>query len=110
MCKTLIFFETVGLLLLLVAIPLLLKKVPPNRWYGFRVSATLKDPALWYQANVYIAKYISGIGVILMAVAFLFYFLEIGGVLMCSLLGIGVWSGVILMAIQGFRFLRKAKR
>jgi uncharacterized membrane protein len=35
----------------LVSIPLILKLVPPNRWYGFRTAQTLSDTELWFDAN-----------------------------------------------------------
>ena len=34
-----------------VALPLALRKVPPNRLYGFRTKRTLSDTQLWYEAN-----------------------------------------------------------
>ena len=32
-------------------IPLILKLVPPNRFYGFRTKKTVSDPELWFRAN-----------------------------------------------------------
>jgi len=32
-------------------IPLILKLVPPNRFYGFRTKRTISDPDLWFRAN-----------------------------------------------------------
>jgi len=34
-----------------VAVPLALRKVPPNRWYGFRTKRTLSDTQFWYEVN-----------------------------------------------------------
>ena len=34
-----------------VCIPLLLNKVPPNRYYGFRTGKTLSSEEIWYPAN-----------------------------------------------------------
>lgn len=41
----------VGLLFISVSIPLILEKVPPNRWYGFRVAKTFSSERIWYAAN-----------------------------------------------------------
>ena len=38
-------------LLLVVGIPLALKLVPPNQFYGFRTSMTFSSPEAWYQIN-----------------------------------------------------------
>lgn len=40
-----------GPLLVLLAIPLWLRQIPPNRFYGVRTRATLGDEALWYDVN-----------------------------------------------------------
>jgi uncharacterized membrane protein len=40
-----------AILLVLLAIPLWLRRVPPNRFYGVRTRATLSDEARWYDVN-----------------------------------------------------------
>ncbi len=45
-----------GLLLVILAIPMLMKKVKPNIWYGFRTRKTLSDERIWYMANQYAGK------------------------------------------------------
>jgi hypothetical protein len=47
----LLAYSIVGLLLIVIAVPLIRQSVPPNGWYGFRVSATLNHPELWYPVN-----------------------------------------------------------
>lgn len=44
-------FLLVGPLLVALALPLILRKVPPNPWYGLRVAATFADKWVWYEAN-----------------------------------------------------------
>lgn len=34
-----------------LALPMMLEKLPPNRWYGFRTSKTRSSEAIWYPAN-----------------------------------------------------------
>jgi uncharacterized membrane protein len=41
----------VGLLFIGISIPLILEKVAPNKWYGFRVAKTLSNERIWYAAN-----------------------------------------------------------
>lgn len=40
----------------LMAVPLALRKIPPNRWYGFRIPKTLKDENIWYDANAFFGR------------------------------------------------------
>lgn len=37
--------------LIVAALPLLLRWVPPNRWYGFRFPGARINPELWYEIN-----------------------------------------------------------
>ncbi len=41
----------IGGLEVLLAIPLLIKKVPPNRFYGFANAETVGSDRLWYPTN-----------------------------------------------------------
>ncbi len=36
---------------ILISIPLVLRIVPPNWFYGFRTRKTLSDTTIWYEAN-----------------------------------------------------------
>jgi hypothetical protein len=47
----------------LISLPLVLKMVPLNRWYGFRTRKTMSDEAIWYEAN-----YKGGMGLIVASV------------------------------------------
>jgi hypothetical protein len=51
-----------GLLLVGLSIPLLLTKIPPNGWYGFRTRLTLSDPRIWYPVNAWGARRLLWIG------------------------------------------------
>jgi uncharacterized membrane protein len=51
-----------GLILILLAIPLILRRIPPNPVYGFRVQWTLNDPELWYSVNAYTGKWLAFVG------------------------------------------------
>ncbi len=54
--KGLITILFVDLVLALIAIPLLLRKVPRNIIYGFRTRATLSDDFVWYEANAHFGR------------------------------------------------------
>ncbi len=48
---------------ILISLPLVLKLVPLNRWYGFRTRKTLSNADIWYEAN-----YKGGVGLIVASV------------------------------------------
>jgi uncharacterized membrane protein len=51
-------------LMLVLGIPLALKLVPPNRFYGFRTSTTFSSPEAWYQINFATGLAMIGAGVV----------------------------------------------
>lgn len=61
--KGLITMLVCSLIFVLLAIPLVLRKVPRNIVYGYRTRATLSDDYVWYEANAYFGRgfFISGV-------------------------------------------------
>lgn len=39
-----------------ISVPLILRKVPRNTIYGFRIRATLEDDYVWYEVNAYFGR------------------------------------------------------
>jgi uncharacterized membrane protein len=54
--KGLVTILACNVLLALVSLPLALRRVPRNRWYGYRTRATLRDDFVWYEANAYFGR------------------------------------------------------
>ena len=106
MSHLLYLYTWVGAIFVALAVPLMRRLVGPNHWYGFRVPQTLSDPHVWYEANLYAGKGFFWLGVVLMAVAVVLYWVprvspreykaSCTGVLMV---------GVVVNLIQSFRFL-----
>jgi uncharacterized membrane protein len=46
-----VLYVMMGVLFAVLGTPLALRRVPPNRWYGFRTPKTLSTPEVWYAAN-----------------------------------------------------------
>ena len=44
-------FPLFGLLLIGASIPLILRRIPPNWIYGFKLPKTVNNPDIWYKAN-----------------------------------------------------------
>ncbi|HEX6990894.1 MAG TPA: SdpI family protein [Gemmatimonadales bacterium] len=66
-----LIFCLVGLLLILLGLPLALRKVGPNAWYGFRVPATLRNREIWYAVNARAGRDLIATGVLLLVVLLL---------------------------------------
>ena len=61
--------------------------MPPNRWYGVRLRATLSNPAVWYEANAVCGDDLVRLGLVLLVVALGLNFVrglpELGYVAIC---------------------------
>jgi len=53
MIVLMVTFVVSGLLLAAVSVPLILRLIPPNGLYGFRVRKTIEHPEIWYPVNKY---------------------------------------------------------
>ena len=107
MTTLLVLYVASGVLLVLIALPLLFGKVPPNTFYGFRVAATLDNPRLWYAVNQHAAKRLIVSGVSLMAAAVLLLFvpgITVDAYALGCLAVFGVVFGMGLF--QSFRYIR----
>lgn len=107
MTALLIMYVVFGLLLVGLSIPMMLDKIPPNPWYGFRVPSTLSDPVRWYKANRYIARGLLLTGIITVIGAIVLYFvpgLSVDAYAWLVLIVFGVPFAVTIVA--GFRYLR----
>lgn len=47
-----------GLLFVLLAIPLVQRRIPPNLFYGLAIPRTLNNPRVWYDTNAYSGKWL----------------------------------------------------
>jgi uncharacterized membrane protein len=62
-------YISVGALLILLGLPLYFRRVPPNRFYGFRTERTLSEPAIWYPVNRVTGGWLTLIGAVAAGVA-----------------------------------------
>ncbi|MBN2390677.1 MAG: SdpI family protein [Anaerolineae bacterium] len=69
-----LLFVCSGLLLMGLSIPLLLRRVKPNWWYGFRTPKTLDDECIWYESNAYAGKWLLIASIIHTVVSLVLYF------------------------------------
>lgn len=59
--------EPLGPILVLLSIPMMLRWVPPNPLYGFRIPATCKNKSVWYDANALSGRHFFLLGLLLVA-------------------------------------------
>ena len=97
----------VAVLVIGVSLPLLLKKIPPNRWYGARFKRAFASESLWYDINAFSAKWmivwscaILVVGALAVTVSFRETILTMIALAACPLL-------LIVPAIQAYLYSKR---
>jgi hypothetical protein len=88
-------FVLTGLGLAGLAIPLMMRLIPPNPLYGFRLPKTMKDPEIWYEINAYSGRWLFAVGLLVALSSAALYVLFPG--LDTDLLTSGIGIVVIIM-------------
>lgn len=57
-------YACMGLLFVALGYPLVLRRIPPNPFYGFRTPRTMKpgNERIWYEANAYTGRLLQWVG------------------------------------------------
>lgn len=101
----------VGLLFAVIAIPLMLRLVGPNEWYGFRVPKTLADPVVWYEVNAYSGIQLFRVGQITAITALILYLIPGMSLGVYNLLCATVLLvGLAISVIASFHYLYSVTR
>jgi hypothetical protein len=96
-----------NLLFVLLAIPLILRRVPRNIVYGFRTRSTLNNDYVWYRANAYFGRGLliaSGITAIAALILYLGQGLSPGFFLKASF--VALVGPPVVAAVATWRFIR----
>ncbi len=88
-----------GLILAGLSVPLILHKIPPNAWYGFRVPSLLKNPPLWYKVNAYAGRRFLVVGLGSSVAAIILYYTTSPNVDVYALSFLGVFVALFLWGI-----------
>lgn len=100
-----------GLLLMLVARPMIKRRVKPNPFYGFRTPKTLSSPDIWYPANEFSGRRLFATGLTVTVSSLLLAPLTLFGdrgtgiytIAMVVIMLVSLFSGVI----ASFRYLKR---
>jgi uncharacterized membrane protein len=79
-----------GIIMILISIPLLIKAIKPNRFYGFRTRKTLSSPEFWYKANKYAAKELIAAGMVIIMLSIF---------TMLAFFGVGMFTAIQSVAL-----------
>lgn len=99
-----------GLFLAGLSVPLILRKIPPNGLYGFRIPATLNNPELWYKVNRYAGWRLLVVGLGTAVGSIILYFTVDSSIDAYALSCLGLFMALFLWAIiTSFLYLRSSQ-
>jgi uncharacterized membrane protein len=96
-----------GLVMLILAVPLIQKRIPPNHIYGFRVKRTLENPDIWYPVNVYAGKTLLAYGIVIVISALVFYPLSLTEDEYANVMTVVILGALVLMVGADFLYLNR---
>ena len=98
--------EAVGILLVLLSIPLVMRWVPPNHFYGFRVPPVFRDRSVWYDVNAAAGWHFIALGVVMVSLEFVLP----GDALVPTLLPAVSVVGLTVIIITDWRLANRLER
>jgi uncharacterized membrane protein len=102
-----ILLASIGLLMVVLAIPMIIQKVPPNSWYGVRIKETIDNPDIWYPTNTHIGYLLLIYGILVIIMSLLLPFIpgmnpDLYALMMVALLLVGI----VIILIRGKRYVK----
>jgi uncharacterized membrane protein len=109
---TLLTFVFIGVVFIFLGIPLLLNKVKPNWFYGFRTPTTVKNKDVWYKVNKQVGRdfIIAGIIVIIGSIFMLIFQPILTLIQLIIIFLLLVHLSLIIIITRGIFLLRKLKK
>ena len=109
---TIFTFTFIGVVFVILGIPLLLKKVKPNWFYGFRTLTTVKNKDLWFKVNKQVGRefIIAGIIVIIGSIFMLIFQPILTLIQIIIILLLLIHLSLIIIISRGIFLLKKLKK
>ena len=108
MLSLVVLFIAGGFLMVALAIPMILRRIKPNVWYGFRTRKTLSNEKIWYDVNAHAGKRLLVAGVLITLAAIVCAFIP--GISTDTYAWLVLAVTIVSLAIgltQSFRYLNQ---
>src|SRR5579859_4595039 len=102
-----VMYVVMGLVVVGLAIPLVLRRIKPNPFYGVRLGRIMKDEKLWYAANAYVGWWMIALGVLTAILAVVLPMFPHVSILRYTLGVLGIIGvGTLVATIFCWRYIR----
>jgi uncharacterized membrane protein len=90
-----------GLLISLLAVPMIRRRVPPNRLYGVRTKASFSSDSDWYRINAIGGRYLAIAGIVILVVGSIGFFLPLSARDTYSIIaGVVAWLAIVIPCLR----------
>lgn len=102
MLDSLLLFLITGIIFVGLAIPLILKKVKINNWYGIRVPDATVNEKVWYEVNSIMGRYLFAFGllVVVVSIHFMLNPLDHEYKMVYALIGILIFGTILFVKLS----------
>ena len=104
-----IFFLSaiIAIIFIIISIPLILEKIQPNNYYGFRTKKTFQSEEIWYKANKFsgIALFISSLVTLFSSIISLIYLKKISIVKSFLIFHLICWIPLSISILISFLYI-----
>jgi uncharacterized membrane protein len=97
-----LLFVAVGVLLIALAVPLIRRRVKPNRLYGLRVPATFADEYVWFEANARSGRDLLNLGLTAIVIALILLLPPLTDAAYVLINAAVLFTGTLVMAFVGW--------
>jgi uncharacterized membrane protein len=104
-----LIFPLVSAVIAVLGMPLWVGMVPPNRFYGVRVAATLADEAVWYAVNKAAGRDMVAVGAVMLVLSTSLLKSDIGGVAYAVLMSAVLVAGAAFILGVGMARTRRLR-
>ena len=95
-------------LFVVLGVPMSMRMVPPNRWYGVRTAETLSNSEIWYNVNALVGKAVIAAGILSFLILLMLNSFWTGDAAMKKAVGIVVPLGLFAVVLIVTAFAKQS--
>ncbi|HLY27059.1 MAG TPA: SdpI family protein [Aggregatilineales bacterium] len=100
-------YIVLGLVVAGLGVPLVLRRIKPNPFYGVRLGRTMKDEKMWYAVNAYVGRWLVALGLLTAILALVVAAFPGISILRYTLTVLGIVGvGTIAAMVFSWRYIR----
>jgi hypothetical protein len=111
MAVLVVMYLALGIFMAALAVPLIMGRVKPNGYYGFRIPVTMNNPDIWYPANSFAGRILLWVAVVFTLASIVLAFVPGISVDGYALACVGVlFVGLAFLLVRSLAYINRLAR